>query len=128
MVMHLRIPAPRWHGGGDPLKEAHCYSFPVSRAYDPWFGMVDGKFDISEQDEAMKICNGIDSGRVCPLRQECLVFSLKNNCGDGIWGGMHEEDRTQMRRFMKEKDWAWHEPTLREHELPVDDDGSSLLV
>jgi hypothetical protein len=120
--MHLRIPSPRWHGGGDETKQAHCFSFPVSREYDPWFGIVNGKYDVTEQDEAMRICNGEDSGRVCPLRAECLRFALKNNCGDGIWGGMHEEDRTRLRRFTKEVDWEWHPPTLREADRPQEDD------
>lgn len=126
MVMILRIPAPRWHGDGDPEKEAHCYSFPVRRDYDPWFGIQDDKFSVDTQNEAMDICNGVSSGVVCPQRHECLIFALKNNNGDGIWGGMHEEDRTFMRRFQAEEEWAWHEPTMRERErLLAEGDGSS---
>lgn len=109
--------------------EANCYSFPVARDYDPWFGVEDtsGRVSTELQDEAMAICNGTSGGVVCPQRHGCLVFALKNNCADGIWGGMHEEDRTRLRRFTKEKDWAWHEPTLREAErlLLEGDDGSS---
>lgn len=110
MVMILRIPAPRWHGGGDPDKAANCFSFPVRRDYDPWFGVgVEG-----DSDEALKICNGTDSGRVCPLRHECLIFALTNNESDGIWGGMYEDDRTILRRFTPRGDWKWHEPSPRE--------------
>lgn len=112
MVMRLRIPAPRWFNDDHPEKEAHCSKFPISREYDPWFGIGES------MDEAMDVCNGVTSGVVCPIRDKCLKFALTNNCSDGIWGGMYEHDRTALRRRDKKKDeawkeehWVWHAPT-----------------
>ena len=40
---------------------------------------------------AMAICEG------CPVRQECLDFSLENGERNGIWGGIPERRRRKMR-------------------------------
>jgi len=34
----------------------------------------------------------------CPVQQECLVFAMDTNQDTGIWGGLSEEERRQIRR------------------------------
>lgn len=54
--------------------------------------------------EAKRICNGRpangDSPAVdpCPVRQQCLQFSLVNEERFGIWGGMSERERRPLLR------------------------------
>lgn len=42
--------------------------------------------------KAIKICNN------CPVRKECLMYSLSNET-HGIWGGMREAGRELERRY-----------------------------
>lgn len=120
MVMVLRENQPDFSGGGNDAKAGNCLKTNVSREYDPWFGVGDS------EDEAVKVCNGDDSGNVCPMRHECLVFALINNEAHGIWGGMYQDDRTRLRRFTPKEDWKWHPPTAREPSPPVDPDAPFL--
>ena len=101
--MVLRIPAPAWDGDGDPVKAGNCTRFPrpVPES-DPWF---------DDQDEAIQVCNGDSGGRICPLREGCLLFALVNNESHGIWGGMHEHDRVRVRRTVPREEWGWQPPT-----------------
>jgi hypothetical protein len=84
MVLRLRIPAP------DEWQDAKCLGFiATGDDYDPWF---------NDQAEAKAFCNGAADGIICPIREECLIFSLTNNTKDGIWGGMSEVARKALRR------------------------------
>lgn len=53
--------------------------------------------------QAKRICNGtpvtgIGPGREpCPVRHECLRFALNNDERFGIWGGLSERERRQLR-------------------------------
>ena len=83
MVLRLRIPAPnQW-------KDAKCAIIGVTADYDPWF---------DDMDEAIIYCNGTADGVVCPIRHECLIFSLTNNHREGIWGGCSELTRRALRK------------------------------
>lgn len=42
--------------------------------------------------EAKRICSA------CPVREDCLDFSLRNEERFGIWGGMSERERRRLRR------------------------------
>lgn len=42
--------------------------------------------------EAKEVCRG------CPVREECLEFSLQNSEKFGIWGGLSERERRRIRR------------------------------
>lgn len=42
--------------------------------------------------EAKRIC------AQCPVREECLEFSLENRERFGIWGGMSQRERRRLRR------------------------------
>lgn len=65
-----------------------------------------------EQDEALHICNGTEDGIVCPVREECLLYALTNNCREGVWGGTSELGRRAMRKRWplkgKEPRPEWH--------------------
>ena len=43
--------------------------------------------------EARKVC------RSCPVKKECLEWSLKTGQRFGVWGGMSERQRRKMRRI-----------------------------
>lgn len=102
--MRLRTPAPDWGNEDYPEDErARCLE------EDP---------EIFFEDEwlALQICNTgtKDVPGPCPLRQECLTWSLVNNLAYGVYGGLPEYDRRQLRRNNPKKTWrqlAWHEPT-----------------
>lgn len=42
--------------------------------------------------EAKEVCRG------CPVRLDCLEYSLVNNEKFGIWGGLSERERRRLRR------------------------------
>lgn len=87
MVMKLRWQPPQqW-------RQAKCRSLGVKRNDDPFFSE-----DIEETQWALDFCNGADDGKVCPVREDCLIFALMNNCRDGVWGGCSETTRKAIRR------------------------------
>ncbi len=45
---------------------------------------------------AMEVCNG------CIVREECLVYALKNG-EQGVWGGQSERQRRREKRHAKEQ-------------------------
>lgn len=51
---------------------------------------------------------------MCPVRHECLLFSLANNEEYGVWGGTSEVTRKAIRKKMPvmkgnkpNPDWRW---------------------
>lgn len=39
---------------------------------------------------------------ICPVKNECLEFSIKNNIVEGIWGGVSGQTRRKLRhRYLK---------------------------
>jgi WhiB family transcriptional regulator, redox-sensing transcriptional regulator len=57
--------------------------FPVGSA---------GPAALAQIAEAKKICAR------CPVRQACLVFAMATGQEYGIWGGLTEDERSQLRR------------------------------
>lgn len=54
----------------------------------------------AQQNIAKKIC------RPCPVRLECLAYSLDYECERGVWGGMTErERRALLRRHPNVSSW-----------------------
>jgi WhiB family transcriptional regulator, redox-sensing transcriptional regulator len=105
MVLRLRHPPP------DDWNDAKCKwpLFPLSRDYDPFFEEED-----EDKQDALDFCNGNADGVVCPIRHDCLIFALTNNCKDGIWGGTNEVTRKAIRKRYPPKkhgvpreEWAW---------------------
>jgi WhiB family redox-sensing transcriptional regulator len=41
--------------------------------------------------EALAVC------ATCPVREECLAWSLKHRISNGIWGGLTEDERRGVR-------------------------------
>lgn len=93
MVMRLRIPAPHWESVSGS-QDAKCLKFPGKREFDPWF---------DDMDEARHICNGTFDDRVCPIREQCLLFALVNNEHEGVFGGTLPEQRHDLRQRHKRK-------------------------
>lgn len=44
-----------------------------------------------------RYCHGLDDGVMCPVRIKCLEHALENR-EFGVWGGMTETERDQLRR------------------------------
>jgi len=102
MVLKLREAAPdNWEG-------AKCHQFDVNADNDPFFSE-----DEEEMKEAVNFCNGEADGVQCPLRNECLLFSLTNNERFGVWGGVSELGRKAIRKKYpsrggrKNDQWSW---------------------
>jgi WhiB family transcriptional regulator, redox-sensing transcriptional regulator len=43
-------------------------------------------------DRAKEVCD------MCPVKSECLEYALETNQDSGIWGGLDEEQRRNIRR------------------------------
>lgn len=103
MVLSLREGAPDW-------SDAKCAK-PL--------GVPNEEYDIPFDQPTVQVeqCNGGDGRGVCPVRDRCLIFALKNNITEGVWGGMGEADRATMRRkypLRKQtvrEEWQWHAPS-----------------
>lgn len=54
---------------------------------------------IEALEPAKEIC------RVCPLVEECLMVALTNDETHGVWGGLGPDERTVLRKKMKERGW-----------------------
>jgi len=56
-------------------------------------GAVDPEtfFDPAREREAQAICNR------CPVMQRCLTYALENNEIHGVWGGLTESQRAQLK-------------------------------
>lgn len=87
MVLRLRFDAPNdWIG-------AKCNNLPISRFYDPFFSE-----EPDEIQDALDFCNGEADGVICPIREDCLIYALTNNCKEGVWGGTSEITRKAIRK------------------------------
>lgn len=72
---------------------------------DPWF---------DDEPVALEFCN---APVTCPIREECLLFALVNNCKEGVFGGTSEIDRKAIRKRWPLKsgrvprpEWRWFDP------------------
>lgn len=100
MVLVLRTPAPDWE-----RKRAKCLSIIDGPSQpDPFFGH---ERESTDYELSMAICNGDFDGKVCPARQDCLIFALTNNESWGVWGGLSTQQRHQLRRNNPREDWQW---------------------
>lgn len=68
---------PRWHAKGACIDADPSLFFPVRGA---------------SNKEAKALCAG------CAVRSECLDFALAENIHHGVWGGLSDRQRRQLRR------------------------------
>lgn len=98
MVLRLRLEVP------DNWRKAKCRSLVHKTGEDPFF---------DDEDEAIHMCNGTYDGQICPIRHECLLFALTNNCSAGVWGGTMPVTRKALRKRWPLKgrqphsEWQW---------------------
>ena len=100
MVLKLRQEPPNW-------EKAKCKNIPLTKDYDPFF-------DEEDNVPALEFCNGTADGVICPIRHECMIFALTNNCKEGVWGGTSETTRKAMRKKypplkgnIERDEWQW---------------------
>jgi WhiB family redox-sensing transcriptional regulator len=54
-------------------------------------------------DEAKTFCNGTDVLLPCPVRKNCLWYSINGDEQHGIWGGLsHRERNALVRKWQKQ--------------------------
>ena len=88
IVHYLHLPAdyqgPRWEAGPPPWqKYANCLGVDPDLFFPERGGSTR---------EAKEVCRG------CIVREECLRYALENCEKFGIWGGLSERERRQLRR------------------------------
>ena len=59
---------------------------------DLFFPVGSGPPALEQVDRAKAICGG------CPVRPDCLEWSLATCQDAGVWGGLDEEERREIRR------------------------------
>lgn len=74
----------------DWVKEAAC----KGAEFNLFFAEKSGQATYQVR-AAKAICSG------CPVREECLAYALKNAIRHGVWGGLSEEERADLRRRMR---------------------------
>lgn len=52
--------------------------------------------------EAKDVCNGTERAAPCPVRDQCLAMAIANNELYGVWGGLSERERQDMRRATRQ--------------------------
>ena len=55
---------------------------------------------VEQIERAKEVCAG------CPVAQECLIFAVTTNQEYGVWGGLDEDERREVRR-------SWRRETRR---------------
>ena len=70
------------------VTQAACRGLSRER-YDLFFP---DKFDSTSAANARAVC------KTCPVREECLTYSLDEGIRDGIWGGLSERERRPLRK------------------------------
>lgn len=72
--------------------KTHVFFYPSVRAT----RKEGGRLDHVEAERA-RYCLGLDDGIICPAKKACLEHALANR-EEGVWGGMTEDERHQLRR------------------------------
>lgn len=70
----------------------HVFFYPKARPARREGGRVD-----EVESERARYCLGLDDGIICPVKKDCLEHALANR-EEGVWGGMTEDERNQLRR------------------------------
>ncbi|MFF3505386.1 WhiB family transcriptional regulator [Streptomyces sp. NPDC003247] len=66
----------------------------VCREEDPelFFPIGNTGLALLQIEEAKAVC------RRCPVMEQCLQWALESEQGDGVWGGLSEDERRAMKR------------------------------
>ena len=93
-ILHLAAHGRPNTGSPNPLvppgefwAQAACAGFMD----DTFFGEKKSMTDM-EADRAKRVCGG------CPVKEQCLTFAMESGEPHGVWGGMSEDDRVNLRR------------------------------
>jgi WhiB family redox-sensing transcriptional regulator len=72
----------------------HWRDEAACRDVDPrlFFPVGSGPEALDQLDGAKAVCAD------CPVAQECLIFAVTTNQEYGVWGGLDEEERREVRR------------------------------
>ena len=72
----------------------HWRDDAACRDVDPtlYFPLGTGPAALEQAAQAKSVCSA------CPVVQQCLVFAVTTNQEYGIWGGLDEEERREVRR------------------------------
>jgi WhiB family redox-sensing transcriptional regulator len=58
-----------------------------------------GFFPVGTSGNAIDVANAAKAiCATCPVAQECLIFAVTTNQEYGVWGGLDEEERREVRR------------------------------
>jgi WhiB family redox-sensing transcriptional regulator len=56
-------------------------------------------FPVGSSGQAVEVISAAKAiCAVCPVAQECLIFAVTTNQEYGVWGGLDEEERRDVRR------------------------------
>jgi len=87
---------PGWY------KDGLCRNYPTKLWY---------QYDTAKDRTAKRICSA------CPVRSECLQYSLENH-ETGVWGGLNDLDRKRLvRKFYVQEALQVSSPRKTPHEL-----------
>ena len=85
-------------GSREWVEQAACAKPYAMTLHDAWFGPSEDDPDYKGTvipKEYRKTAKGFCL--VCPVKQECLDYAMKNDIRHGIWGGKTPEERTGLR-------------------------------
>lgn len=57
---------------------------------------------LEQIEQAKTVC------RSCPVKQQCLQWALDNHQDHGVWGGLSEEERRNLRRLHRPQSRGAH--------------------
>lgn len=57
--------------------------------------------------------------RRCPVQQQCLQWALEHNQDAGVWGGLSEDERRNIRRLHRPQSRGAHTIDDTEHATPL---------
>lgn len=80
----------------DWMLEAACLSHDPELWYPPKGQRYNPHYP-NETTLALQVCRG------CPVIAECLTYALTNRIDTGIWGGLTESRREQLRRDIRRR-------------------------
>jgi WhiB family transcriptional regulator, redox-sensing transcriptional regulator len=82
----------RWWAVGDWRNDAACRDMELS-VFFPESVPANSGYQVGwDPRPAVKVCRG------CPVRPDCLEFALNDTNQYGVWGGLTEDERKELRR------------------------------